>query len=238
MSSQRREPIAIVGSACRFAGDASSPSKLWNILKCPPDLNKEIPPDRFNVEAFYHPDGSYHGHSNVRHAYLLNEDMAAFDAEFFGIKPAEARAMDPQQRMLMETAYEGLEAAGMPLASLRGSDTAVYVGVMFNDYACMMLRDFNDIPTYYATGTGQSILSNRLSYFFDWHGASVTVDTACSSSLVAVHMAVQALRVGDSRMAMACGSNLILDPMNFVIESKLKMLSPNGRSRMWDQEGK
>jgi acyl transferase domain-containing protein len=238
MSAQRNEPIAIVGSACRFAGDASSPSKLWDVLKEPQDLLREIPDSRFNADAFYHPDGSYHGHSNVRHAYLLNEDVAAFDAEFFGIKAAEARAMDPQQRLLMETAYEGLEAAGMPIASLKGSDTAVYVGVMFNDYACMMLRDFKDIPTYYATGTGQSILSNRISYFFDWHGASVTIDTACSSSLVAVHMAVQALRAGDSRMAVACGSNLILDPMNFVIESKLKMLSPNGRSRMWDQGGK
>ena len=135
----------------------------------------------------------------------------------------------------METAYEGLEVAGMPIADLKGSDTAVYVGVMFADYGTMLLRDLQDVPTYYATGTGQSILSNRLSYFFDWHGPSVTIDTACSSSLVAVHMAVQALRAGDSRMALACGSNLILDPMNFIIESKLKMLSPDGRSRMWDQ---
>ncbi|ORY02745.1 putative polyketide synthase [Clohesyomyces aquaticus] len=235
MSPKRNEPIAIVGSACRFAGDASSPSKLWNVLQHPKDLLQEIPESRFNVNAFYHPEGSYHGHSNVKNAYLLNEDISAFDAEFFGIKAAEAKAMDPQQRLLMETTYEGLEAAGMPITNLKGGDTAVYVGVMFNDYACMLLRDFQDIPTYYATGTGQSILSNRISYFFDWHGPSVTIDTACSSSLVAVHMAVQALRAGDSRMAIACGSNLILDPMNFVIESKLKMLSPDGRSRMWDQ---
>jgi acyl transferase domain-containing protein len=236
MSPRASEPIAIVGSACRFAGDASSPSKLWDVLQNPKDLLQKIPASRFNADAFYHPDGSYHGHSNVKHAYLLNEDMAAFDAEFFGIKAAEAKAMDPQQRLLMETTYEALEAAGMPITNLKESDTGVYVGVMFNDYACMLLRDFQDIPTYYATGTGQSILSNRISYFFNWHGPSVTIDTACSSSLVAVHMAVQALRAGDSRMAVACGSNLILDPMNFVIESKLKMLSPDGRSRMWDQE--
>ena len=235
MSPPPNEPIAIVGSACRFAGDASSPSKLWELLRSPSDLLQEIPDSRFNAKAFYHPDGSYHGHSNVKHAYLLNEDLSAFDAEFFGIKSVEAKAMDPQQRVLMETAYEGLEAAGMTISDLKGSDTAVYVGVMFNDYGTMLLRDLQDVPTYYATGTGQSILSNRVSYFFDWHGPSVTIDTACSSSLVALHMAVQALRAGDSRMALACGSNLILDPMNFIIESKLKMLSPDGRSRMWDQ---
>ncbi|KAJ5113444.1 hypothetical protein N7456_001978 [Penicillium angulare] len=236
MSSSTNEPIAIVGSACRFAGDASSPSKLWDLLRSPIDLVQEIPNSRFNANAFYHPDGSFHGHSNVKHAYLLNEDLSAFDAEFFGIKAMEAKAMDPQQRVLMEVAYEGLEGAGMTIADLKGSDTGVYVGVMFNDYGTMLLRDLQDVPTYYATGTGQSILSNRISYFFDWHGASVTIDTACSSSLVAVHMAIQALRAGDSRMALACGSNLILDPMNFIIESKLKMLSPDGRSRMWDQD--
>lgn len=235
MSKRLNEPIAIIGSACRFAGDSSSPSKLWDLLQEPVDLCQEIPPSRFNPDGFYHPDGAHHGHSNVRHAYLLNEDLAAFDAEFFGIKPVEAKAIDPQQRLLLEIVYEGLESAGMAISSLRGSDTAVYVGVMFNDYGTMLLRDYQDVPTYYATGTGQSILSNRVSYFFDWHGASVTVDTACSSSLVAVHMALQALRSGESRMALACGTNLIMGPEGFIIESKLNMLSPDGRSRMWDQ---
>lgn len=236
MPRKPNEPIAVVGSACRFAGDATSPSKLWEVLRDPQDLVQEIPESRFSAQGFYHPDGSRPGHSNVSHAYLVNEDLSAFDAEFFGIKPVEAKAMDPQQRLLMEVAYEGLESAGLPLADLRGSDTAVYVGVMFNDYGTMLLRDLQETPTYYATGTGQSILSNRISYFFDWHGPSITIDTACSSSLVAVHMAIQALRAGDSRMALACGSNLILGPENFVIESKLMMLSPDGRSRMWDRD--
>ncbi|KAK3689258.1 putative polyketide synthase [Podospora appendiculata] len=232
----RNEPIAIVGSACRFAGGASSPSKLWDILQEPIDLRKEIPASRFSVEGFYHPDGSYHGHTNVRHAHFLDQDVAGFDAEFFGIKPVEVKAIDPQQRLLLEVVYEAVEAAGMAMAELKGSDTGVYVGVMFNDYAAMLLRDHQDIPTYYATGTGQSIFSNRLSYFFDWHGPSLTIDTACSSSLVAVHMAVQALRSGESRMAVACGTNLLLGPEGFIVESKLNMLSPDGRGRMWDQE--
>ncbi|CAG8974765.1 hypothetical protein HYALB_00000377 [Hymenoscyphus albidus] len=230
------EPIAIVGSACRFAGDTNSPSKLWELLKDPKDLRSEIPKSRFSAKGFYHKDGSHHGAANVLHSYLVDQDMRSFDAEFFSIKAAEAKAMDPQQRFLMETVYEGLEAAGMRIGDLQGSDTAVYVGVMCNDYGSMLLRDLQQTPTYLATGTAASILSNRLSYFFDWRGASVTIDTACSSSLVAIHMAVQALRSGDSRVALACGSNLILGPEQYIIESKLNMLSPDGLGRMWDQD--
>ncbi|KAI1755490.1 putative polyketide synthase [Xylaria castorea] len=235
MASQLNEPIAIVGSACRLAGSASSPSKLWEHLRQPQDLRQEIPESRFKYQGFYHPDGSYHGHSNVKHAYFLDEDPGVFDAEFFGIRPVEAKALDPQQRVLLEVAYEALESAGMSVPALRGSDTAVYAGSMGDDYAKMILEDIQDTPTYYATGAARSILSNRVSYSFDWHGPSISIDTACSSSLVAVHMALQALRAGDSRMALACGTNLILGPENFIIESKLGMLSPDGRSRMWDQ---
>ena len=229
------EPIAIVGSACRFAGSASTPSKLWELLSQPKDLRQEIPENRFSHQAFYHKDGSYHGHSNTKHGYFLQEDPGVFDAEFFGIRPEEAKALDPQQRILLEVAYEGLEAAGMSVPSLRGSDTAVYAGTMGDDYAKMILQDIHDAPTYYATGVARSILANRISYSFDWHGPSISVDTSCSSSLVAVHMALQALRSGECNMALACGANLILGPEMFIIESKLGMLSPDGRSYMWDQ---
>jgi acyl transferase domain-containing protein len=135
------EPIAIVGSACRFAGGATSPSKLWELLNNPRDVRNNIPKSRFNAEAYYHPNSAYHGHSNIRHSYLLEEDVAAFDMEFFGIKPIEAKAIDPQQRILMETVYEGLESAGLTIDALRGGDTAVYVGVMCNDYQANLLRD-------------------------------------------------------------------------------------------------
>ncbi|KAF3018236.1 putative PKS-like protein biosynthetic cluster [Neopestalotiopsis sp. 37M] len=236
MSCDSSEAIAIVGSACRFAG-SSSPSQLWDILRNPIDLRADIPDSRFSAKGFYHPKGSYHGHSNVKHAYLLDKetDLSAFDAEFFRVKPVEAKALDPQQRFLLEIVFEALESAGLTIAGLEGSDTAVYVGSMFDDYATMILRDVQTTPTYFATGTGRSLLANRISYYFDWHGPSISIDTACSSSLVAVHMAVQALRAGESRTALACGTNLILGPENFIIESKLGMLSPDGRSRMWDQ---
>ena len=216
------EPIAIVGSACRFAGDTNSPSKLWELLKEPQDVRREIPDSRFSAQGFHHPDHSHHGRSNVTHSYLLNEDPRTFDTEFFGVNPIEARAMDPQQRLLMETVYEALESGGMTIEGLRGSDTSVFAGVMCGDYEAMLLRDLDEVPTYFAVGTSRAVLSNRVSYFFDWHGASVTTDTACSSSLVAVHSAIQSLRAGDSRMAVACGSNIILGPEMYIIESKVR----------------
>ncbi|KAL4783545.1 acyl transferase domain-containing protein [Aspergillus varians] len=155
----------------------------------PRDVLSTIPDSRFNPEGFYHPDGLHHGTSNVKHSYLLTEDPFRFDAQFFGIKPVEANSLDPQQRLVLETVYEGLESAGLAINGLHGSDTAVYVGVMGGDYADMLNRDPDSFPTYFATGTARSILSNRVSYFFDWHGPPMTIDTACSPSLVALHLA-------------------------------------------------
>ncbi|ORY18402.1 hypothetical protein BCR34DRAFT_596328 [Clohesyomyces aquaticus] len=236
MKFQQPEPIAIVGSGCRFPGGAHSPSKLWNLLKQPRDVVQEIPSERFNTTGFFHPDAKHHSTSNVRHAYLLEQDLSLFDAQFFFISPNEADSIDPQQRLLLETVYEALEAGGHALESLRGSNTAVYVGTMGVDWTDMATRDLDSIPTYFATGSNRAIISNRVSYFFDWHGPSMTIDTACSSSLVAVHQGVQALRTGESRVAVACGTQVILGPETFIIESKMKMLSPTGRSRMWDAD--
>ncbi|KAL7935507.1 hypothetical protein V8C35DRAFT_333983 [Trichoderma chlorosporum] len=237
MVSQRQpEPIAIVGSGCRFPGGSSSPSALWKLLEKPRDVCQEISPDRFNTTGHYHPDGTHHGTTNVRHSYLIQEDIRVFDAAFFNISPNEADSIDPQQRLLLETVYEAMEAGGHTIDALRGSDTAVYVGTMGVDYNDTLLRDLATIPTYFATGTNRAIISNRVSYFFDWHGPSMTIDTACSSSLIAVHQGVQALRSGESRVAVACGTQVILGPEVFIFESKMKMLSPTGRSRMWDAD--
>lgn len=234
-ASYPREPIAIVGSACRFPGESTSPSKLWDLLREPRDVLQEIPADRFDTTAFYHPDALHHGTTNVKHAYLLGDNLGHFDAQFFGVKPVEANSVDPQQRILLETVYEGLERAGIPLEALQRSQTAVYVGVMSADYTELLARDIDAFPTYFASGTARSILANRISYFFDWHGPSMTIDTACSSSLFALHLAVQSLRSGESPTAVVAGANLVLAPDQFVAESKLNMLSPDGRSRMWDK---
>lgn len=204
------EPIAVVGSACRFPGSSTSPTKLWELLKQPRDVLSNI--DRFKAKSFYHQNGHYHGASNVRQSYLLNDDPCAFDAQFFNIQAAEADSIDPQQRLLLESVYESIESAGLKLEDLQGSRTAVYVGVMCDDYAEIVYHDVESIPKYAATGSARSIMSNRISYFFDWHGPSMTIDTACSSSLVAVHQAVQVLRSGESNVAVAAGANLIFGP--------------------------
>lgn len=229
------KPVGIIGSACRFPGGADSPSKLWELLEKPRDVLSEFPPDRLNLWSFYHPNGEHHGSTDVQNkSYLLSEDTRVFDASFFRISPSEADGMDPQQRMLLETVYEALESAGCPLDQVQGSLTSVYAGLMNGDYADIQARDLETIPTHNGTGTHRSILSNRISYFLDARGASMTIDTACSSSLVALHQAVQSIRLGESDMAIVAGANLLLDPTMYVAESKLHMLSPDSRSRMWD----
>ncbi|RDW90313.1 uncharacterized protein DSM5745_02088 [Aspergillus mulundensis] len=230
------EPIAIIGSGCRFPGQASSPSKLWTLLSQPRDVLSKI--NRFSADGFYNKDGHHHGSSNVLHSYQIDEDTRAFDAQFFNIPASEAESMDPQQRFLMEVVYEAIEASGHKIEDLAGSEmaTAAYVGVMCNDYAHITYADLESVPKYAATGTALSILSNRLSYFFNWTGPSMTIDTACSSSLVALHHAVQTLREGNSKVAVAAGANLIFTPTNYIAESNVNMLSPTGRSRMWDAD--
>ncbi|PSR77536.1 hypothetical protein BD289DRAFT_494214 [Coniella lustricola] len=236
MFDQVPEPIAIVGSACRFPGGASSPAALWKLLQTPRDIAIDIPPDRFALESCYRPDGTHHGTTNVRQSYLLQEDLRLFDASFFNISSNEADSMDPQHRLLLETVYEALEFGGHRIEALRGSDTAVYTGTMCVDYNDVVLRDLDTIPTYFATGANRAVISNRVSYFFDWHGPSMTIDTACSSSLVAVHQGIKSLRNGESKVVLACGTQIILNPETYVMESKLGMLSPTSRSRMWDAD--
>ncbi|KAK0748473.1 hypothetical protein B0T21DRAFT_420395 [Apiosordaria backusii] len=234
MTSQIPEPIAIIGSGCRFPGGASSPSLLWELLCNPREISTKIPESRFDLSGFYHEDSRHHGTTNTRKAYFLEEDFRLFDNGFFGIRKEEAESMDPQQRILLEVVYESLEAAGYSISHLKGSLTGVYVGQLNGDFYDVVLRNVDSAPQYAATGTARSIMSNRVSYFFDWNGPSITVDTACSSSLVALHLAVQALRGGESKMAIAAGVNLLLGPEQFIFESNLGMLSPNGRCAMWD----
>lgn len=231
-----KDPIAIVGSACRFPGSSSSPSKLWDLLRNPRDVLREFDSkQRLNLSQFYNTNGEHHGSTDVPgKSYLLSEDPRLFDASFFHMNPLEADSMDPQQRFLLETVYEALEAAGCTLDKIQGTQTSVSVGVMTTDYANIQFRDTEMLPTYTATGTSPSILSNRISYFFDLKGPSVTVDTACSSSMVAMFHAVQGLRNGDCKQAIVAGSSLLLDPTMYIAESKLHMLSPTSRSRMFD----
>ncbi|THC93486.1 hypothetical protein EYZ11_007042 [Aspergillus tanneri] len=230
-----KEPIAIIGSGCRFPGDSTSPSKLWDLLHSPRDLSKTVPSEsRFNADGFYHPNGERHGAINVTKSYFIEEDPRLFDAGFFSIAPREAEAIDPQQRLLLETVYEAMENAGLTIHGLKGSQTSAYVGAMSADYTDTQTRDVENMSQYMITGTSRALLSNRLSYFFDWHGPSISVDTACSSSLAAVHLGVQSLRNGECTISCVAGSNLILGPDAYLAATSLHLLSPTGKSQMWD----
>ncbi|KAI1750390.1 hypothetical protein F4782DRAFT_548678 [Xylaria castorea] len=228
------EPIAIVGSSCRFPGDVKSPSELWDLLCSPPDLSREAPPERFNAKSFYHHDSKHHGTTNSIKAYWLNANPASFDAAFFHINPKEAEALDPQQRLLLEVVYEAMEAGGFPLDQYGGKEVGVFAGCMTNDYETLSSRDQLLASEYFPLGNSRSILANRISYFFNFRGPSMSIDTACSSGLSALHLAVRALRDGDCTVACVTGANLMLTPDQFIVESALGLLSPAGKCHMWD----
>ncbi|KAH9886333.1 hypothetical protein F4778DRAFT_786730 [Xylariomycetidae sp. FL2044] len=231
------EPIAVVGSGCRFAGGATSPSKLWSVLCEAPELSRDVPRNRFSATAFYHRDADCYQHTtNCIKGYWLDQDHRVFDANFFSITPEEAEAMDPQQRLLLEVVYEAMESAGFVLSRYSGKAVAVFAGSMSADHDTLVQRDELSISQYHATGNARAIIANRVSYFFNFQGPSMTIDTACSSSLVALHEAVKSLRSGESVMACVTGSNMMITPEQFIVGSSLHMLSPTGRCRMWDAD--
>jgi acyl transferase domain-containing protein len=229
MADETPHPIAIIGSACRLPGEASSPSKLWKLLLSPKDLLKEVPRDRFYWEGIYRHDG-LHGSSKTKNGYWLDENIRVFDSQFFGINPAEAETIDPQHRLLLENVYEAIESAGLTLEDLHGTDTGVFVGMMSRGYFDNANKDVEAANgQILSTGTSRAMASNRISYTFDFRGPSLTIDTACSSSMMAVHLAVQSLRSRESTVAFACGTNLNLNPNDFISLTKMNMISADGR---------
>ena len=218
-------PIAVVGIGCRLPGGADNPEKLWQLLSEGRNAWSDVPSTRFNWDSFHHPNHDMQGTYNHRGGHFIDQDIAAFDAKFFGIPPNEANAMDPKQRILLEIAYEALENAGIPLEKIQGSNTGVYIATFTHDYETMMLKDPQFLPNYLLTGIGQAILSNRISYVFDLKGPSITLDTACSGSLVALHQACQSLRSGESDIALAGGTNLILNPDIMIPMSLLRWVA-------------
>lgn len=231
----KHEPIAIVGMGCRFPGSADNPEQFWQLLRDGVDAVTEIPSDRWNVPAYYDADPNAPGKTSAKHGAFIKQ-VDEFDPQFFGIAPREAGSMDPQQRLLLEVTWEALENAGLAPDQLSGSRTGVFVGMTSGDYAQIFMRsnDLSLLDAYYASGVAHSVGSGRLSYVLGLQGPSITVDTACSSSLVTVHLAVQSLRAGECRMALAGGVNLILSPENYIAFSKYSMLASDGRCKTFD----
>ncbi|KAK1975962.1 hypothetical protein LZ30DRAFT_604441 [Colletotrichum cereale] len=226
------EPIAVVGMACRFS-QVDSPSELWDLVSSSRSGHSIVPERSWNANAWYHPSRQRGGEICASSGHFL-ENVSAFDAPFFSLSASEAAAMDPMQRLGLEIAYEAFENAGIPMQKLAASRTAVYSGVMTNDYQMLAESDPYQLGTNSAAGTGKSMLSNRISWFFNLQGPSLTLDTACSSSLYALHLACQSLRTGESSQALVTGHNLILHPTFFSQLSSMHMVSPDGISHSFD----
>ncbi len=230
----RREPIAIIGMACRFPGGGSSPEDFWRVLRDGVDAIREVPGDRWDIESLYHPDPDAPGRMSSRWGGFI-DGWDLFDPHFFGISPREAQGMDPQQRVFLEVAWEALERAGQSPDRLHGSATGVFAGVCNSDYGQLLMRcDLAGLDAYFASGNAFSVLTGRLSYILGLQGPAVSVDTACSSSLVAVHLACQSLRLGECRMAITGGVNYIGAPEVTIALSKAHMMAPDGRCKAFD----
>ncbi|WP_079094310.1 phthiocerol type I polyketide synthase PpsB [Mycobacterium tuberculosis] len=227
------EPVAVVGIGCRFPGDVDGPESFWDFLVAGRNAISTVPADRWDAEAFYHPDPLTPGRMTTKWGGFV-PDVAGFDAEFFGITPREAAAMDPQQRMLLEVAWEALEHAGIPPDSLGGTRTAVMMGVYFNEYQSMLAASPQNVDAYSGTGNAHSITVGRISYLLGLRGPAVAVDTACSSSLVAVHLACQSLRLRETDLALAGGVSITLRPETQIAISAWGLLSPQGRCAAFD----
>jgi acyl transferase domain-containing protein/acyl carrier protein len=231
----RTEPIAVIGMGCRFPGGADDPVAFWELLRQGRDGIVTVPPERWDIEAYYDPDPDAPGKMSTRYGGFLT-GVDRFDPQFFGISPREAVLLDPQQRLLLEVTWEALESAGLPQEKVAGMPVGVFVGITASDYAQLITESGDErlFNAYYTSGNTLNAAAGRLSFVLGLQGPAMAVDTACSSSLVALHLACRSLRVGESRLAVAAGVNLMFFPGNTTALSKSHMMAPDGRCKTFD----
>lgn len=229
----KTEDIAIIGFAGHFP-DSRDYRDFWNKLAAHHDFITEEPVDRWNLKGFSQYEKKSDQKTNVNWGAYL-EDIKGFDASFFHISPKEAELLDPQQRIILEDSWHALEAAGYKPLEIRGTNTGVFIGACNTDYGDLMLKDNYPLEAYTSTGTYLSIIPNRVSYYFDFHGPSLAVDTACSSSLTAIYHGVRALQAGDCNMALAGAVNIIASPRYHMSFDHAGMLSQKGNCSTFDE---
>jgi acyl transferase domain-containing protein/threonine dehydrogenase-like Zn-dependent dehydrogenase/short-subunit dehydrogenase/acyl carrier protein len=236
--SNKNKPIAIVGIGCRFPGASSSAEKFWEMMLNETDTIGNVPANRWDSKKYYSNNDARSGKIRAQQGGFLTENALEFDSMFFDMSPRESESLDPQQRMLMEVAYEALENAGIPLETVKGSSTGVFVGGFMLDNLVTQTAPKNQyhINSHSISGVAMTMLSNRLSYIFDLKGPSLTIDTACSSSLIATHYACQSIWNGESSMAMVGGVNYMLSPESSILMSKGKFLSKHSRCKAFDSD--
>jgi acyl transferase domain-containing protein/acyl carrier protein len=236
LEQQMNEPIAIVGMGCRFPGEADNVEEYWKIILNETDAISEVTEDRWNSKEFYDPNPDTPGKMYTNNGGFL-KNIDRFDAKFFGFSPREASIMDPQQKLVLEVAWEALENSGHFYDRIQGCNTGVFIGVTTNDYSQYLLRNssFSEIDPYLSTGNVHNAIAGRVSYLFGFRGPCLSLDTACSSSLVAVHLACQSIRSGECDQALAGGVNVILAPETMIATSKARIISPDGRCKTFDK---
>jgi polyketide synthase 5 len=226
-------PVAVVGMACRLPGGIDSPEQLWDALLRGDDLVTEVPRERWDTDEYYDPEPGVPGRSASKWGAFI-DDVAGFDADFFGINEREATALDPQHRLLLETSWEAIEHAGLTREKVTGSTTGVFMGLTHFDYQ-LINADSNAMEGPYGfNGNTFSLASGRIAHALGLHGPAMTVDTACSSGLLAVHLACRSLNDGESDLALAGGAFVVLEPRKFVAGTAQSHLSPTGRCRAFD----